>query len=93
MPGAIQELEKRIATEWLPTSGYEFADGPDVEVYFTPDPKQATFEVSGPCLQGNRNKIMDERPLPPVGRKQGACFFVSASRDEWKRTGYSILYI
>lgn len=45
MPGAIQELEKRVATEWLPTSGYEFADGPDMEVYLTPDPKNATFEV------------------------------------------------
>lgn len=45
MPGAIQELEKRVATEWLPTSGYEFADGPDMEVYLTPDPKNAIFEV------------------------------------------------
>ena len=56
MPGAIQELEKRIATEWLPTSGYEFADGPDVEVYFTPDPKQATFEVWVPVCKGTETK-------------------------------------
>lgn len=33
MPQAIQELQKRIVTEWLPTSGYEYADAPDIEVY------------------------------------------------------------
>lgn len=33
MPNAIQELQKRIVTEWLPTSGYEYADAPDIEVY------------------------------------------------------------
>ncbi len=33
MPQAIQELQKRIITEWLPTSGYEYADAPDIEVY------------------------------------------------------------
>ncbi len=26
MPHAIQELQKRIVTEWLPTSGYEYAE-------------------------------------------------------------------
>lgn len=34
MPTAIQELQKRIMTEWLPTSGYEYANAPDIEVYF-----------------------------------------------------------
>ncbi|WP_313340277.1 AraC family transcriptional regulator [Sedimentibacter sp.] len=34
MPYAIQELQKRIITEWLPTSGYEYANVPDIEVYF-----------------------------------------------------------
>lgn len=33
MPNAIQELQRRIITEWLPTSGYEYADAPDIEVY------------------------------------------------------------
>lgn len=33
MPNAIQELQKRIIAEWLPTSGYEYADAPDIEVY------------------------------------------------------------
>lgn len=33
MPNAIQNLQKRIISEWLPTSGYEYADAPDIEVY------------------------------------------------------------
>ncbi len=33
MPEAIQDLQKRIITEWLPASGYEYADAPDIEVY------------------------------------------------------------
>ncbi len=37
MPAAIQALQKRIITEWLPTSGYEYADAPDIEVYFEGD--------------------------------------------------------
>ncbi len=45
MPGAIQELEKRIVTEWLPTSGYEYANAPDIEVYINADPQNAKFEV------------------------------------------------
>lgn len=42
---AIQALEKRIVLEWLPTSGYEYADAPDVEVYLNADPQDACFEV------------------------------------------------
>ncbi len=34
MPTSIQELQKRILTEWLPTSGYEYADAPDIELYY-----------------------------------------------------------
>jgi AraC family transcriptional regulator len=33
MPDAVQDLQRRIITEWLPTSGYEYADAPDIEVY------------------------------------------------------------
>lgn len=36
MPESIQGLQKRIVTEWLPGSGYEWAQAPDVEVYLTP---------------------------------------------------------
>lgn len=41
----IQGLEKRIITEWLPTSGYEYGDAPDIEVYINPDPNDAKYEV------------------------------------------------
>ncbi len=34
MPAAIQTLQKRIVAEWLPSSGYEYANAPDIEVYF-----------------------------------------------------------
>jgi AraC family transcriptional regulator len=44
-PQAIQELERRIFTEWFPTSGYKYDRGPDVELYKKPDPSQAEFEV------------------------------------------------
>ena len=42
---SVQELERRIITEWLPTSGYEYADAPDIEVYLNPDPQNAQYEV------------------------------------------------
>jgi len=41
----IQELEQRIVTEWLPASGYEYANAPDIEVYLNPDPQNAQYEV------------------------------------------------
>jgi len=37
MPKAMQVLQKRIATEWLPTSGYEYAENMAIEVYFDGD--------------------------------------------------------
>lgn len=45
MPTAIQDIEKRIITEWFPTSGYEYADAPDIEVYLNQDPTNSEFEV------------------------------------------------
>lgn len=42
---SIQELEQRIVTEWLPTSGYEYVNAPDIEVYLNPDPQNAQYEV------------------------------------------------
>ncbi len=42
---SIQELERRIITEWLPASGYEYANAPDIEVYLNPDPQNAQYEV------------------------------------------------
>lgn len=48
---SIQELEQRIVTEWLPTSGYEYGNAPDVEVYLNPDPKNAQYEVWIPVVK------------------------------------------
>ncbi len=42
---SMQELERRIITEWLPTSGYEYANAPDVEVYLSSDPENMKYEV------------------------------------------------
>ncbi|HHV12584.1 MAG TPA: AraC family transcriptional regulator [Clostridiales bacterium] len=42
---SIQELEQRIVTEWLPSSGYEYANAPDIEVYLNADPDNAQYEV------------------------------------------------
>ena len=55
-PGAgtnqsIQELERRIVTEWLPTSGYEYGNAPDAEVYLNPDPQNAQYEVWIPVVR------------------------------------------
>ena len=36
LPFAIQDLQKRIVSEWLPDSGYEWEQAPDVEVYLDP---------------------------------------------------------
>ena len=48
---SIQTLEKRIVTEWLPGSGYEYADGPDIEVYLEPDPLHTRYEVWVPVTR------------------------------------------
>ncbi len=48
---SIQELEKRIVTEWLPTSGYEYGSAPDIEVYLNPDPENAQYEVWIPVVK------------------------------------------
>lgn len=50
-PQAIQELEQRIVTEWLPASGYEYDNGPDMEVYLNPDPQNSKFEVWIPVVK------------------------------------------
>lgn len=48
---SIQELEKRIVTEWLPGSGYEYGNAPDIEVYLNPDPQNAIYEVWIPVVK------------------------------------------
>jgi len=48
---SIQELEKRIVTEWLPTSGYEYENAPDIEVYLNADPENAKYEMWIPVVK------------------------------------------
>lgn len=48
---SVQELERRIITEWLPSSGYEYANAPDIEVYLNPDPQNAKYEVWIPVVK------------------------------------------
>ncbi len=43
MPAAIQALQKRIVSEWLPSSGYEYANAPDIEVYFEGDQQAVDY--------------------------------------------------
>ena len=42
---AIQALESRIASEWLPTSGYAHTGGPELELYLDDGPDDFHFEV------------------------------------------------
>lgn len=45
-PNAIQELQRRVVSEWLPDSGYEWAQAPDVEVYLSePGAEEVQFQV------------------------------------------------
>lgn len=44
MPTAIQALSKRIMTEWLPNSGYEYANAPDIEQYSEGDQRAADYK-------------------------------------------------
>jgi len=47
----VQELEARIVTEWLPTSGYEYANLPEIELYFNAGPENARYEVWLPIIR------------------------------------------
>lgn len=48
---SIQELEMRIVSEWLPSSGYEYGSAPDVEVYLNADPQNTKYEVWIPVIK------------------------------------------
>ena len=52
---SIQDLERRIITEWLPTSGYEYGNAPDIEVYLNPDPADAKYEVWIPVKKADKH--------------------------------------
>jgi Uncharacterized protein conserved in bacteria len=40
----LQELERRVLTEWLPFSGYDYKNVPDIEYYIQADPQNAKYE-------------------------------------------------
>ena len=50
-PESIADLQKRIFSEWLPTSGYEWAHAPDAEVYLNDDPVNMKYEVWMPVIK------------------------------------------
>lgn len=43
MPDAIQDVWKRIFSEWFPATGFEHADAPELEVYPEGDPNAADY--------------------------------------------------
>lgn len=53
---SLQELERRVITEWLPASGYEYAEIPDIEVYKRADPNDAVYEYWLPVIKGTGHK-------------------------------------
>lgn len=40
-----KELERRIWTEWFPSTGYQYVNGPVMEVYLDPDPSSSRLEM------------------------------------------------
>lgn len=52
---SLQELERRVITEWLPASGYEYTEIPDIEVYIKADPKDAIYEYWLPVVKKEDN--------------------------------------
>ena len=44
IPEAIQRFTKRIFTEWLPSSGYELSDAPDIELYPDGDVRSENYK-------------------------------------------------
>jgi AraC family transcriptional regulator len=43
LPGAVQATMQRIFSEWFPSSGWEHADGPELEVYPPGDTSNADY--------------------------------------------------
>ena len=52
---SLQDLERRVIIEWLPTSGYEYAEIPDIEVYIKADPQDAIYEYWLPVIKKREN--------------------------------------
>ena len=45
LPDAMQELQRRIVSEYLPDSGYGWAKAPDIEVYLNRPGEESRFQV------------------------------------------------
>lgn len=52
-PDALQEVTRRIFSEWFPATKYEHADGPEFEVYLPGDPQAEDYrsEVWVPVME------------------------------------------
>lgn len=53
---SLQNLERRVITEWLPTSGYDYAKIPDIEVYLKASPDDAIYEYWLPIIRKEEKK-------------------------------------
>ena len=51
LPEAMQNLQRRIITEYLPDSGYELAKAPDIEVYLNRPGEESRFQVWLPVIR------------------------------------------
>lgn len=51
LPEAMQSLQKRIVSEYLPDSGYEWAKAPDIEVYLNRPGEESRFQVWLPVIK------------------------------------------
>ena len=51
LPEAMQSLQQRIITEYLPDSGYELGKAPDIEVYLNQPGEESRFQVWLPVVQ------------------------------------------
>ncbi len=43
IPFSVQDMTRRLYGEWLPNSGYEWANAPDIERYFDGDPTSEDY--------------------------------------------------
>lgn len=44
MPKAIQETWQYIFSDWMPSSEYKHANGPELEIYYPGDPQAADYQ-------------------------------------------------
>ena len=51
LPEAMQDLQRRVITEFLPDSGYELDKAPDIEVYLNRPGEESRFQVWVPVIR------------------------------------------